>query len=686
MIPQEFLYFLLNKDGSSYYLDNGVVSTTTTPTPIENSPDGWQDTSIKWERNLKYFGSFRAFTTPYKFVRSAAKMIRDRFYRYGIEDRIYLVIMWLDKTFGEGWVHKSLFKGELDLSQVEDELTTITVPIVEGDLYKLFKANETTVYEIPITGGPIVNDDGILLFESAAINVLDGIQMNYADTGHGNLQIVTVPLTIINREGTSSGLIFLDQDVGSATATDFAEADSGNTNPIILHLKGTVSFHCDNTARGNFILRFNKAPSSFPTTGIEIYNGTPSAGSDYVIPFDISISMAPGDKLVMEGYALGVGAFAITFLPNSSFHASFSNRYITTKTPTLRPIQLGQALLDKIAPGYTFQSDILSTQWDNLVVTSGDAIRGIANPVIKTSITDFFTSYDVPCNLSMSISGKVISFGTKAQSLDPTVVQDLGVVNDLKILTDKDFQYNSVAVGYPNLDQSTYESLNAKEEFNVTSTFTTGGTRVNKQLQLISVYHGSMYEQELARINLDGKDTTAASVDATIFFKLLEKTPRGDGSYNYLRPTYDSVTGLSDPASAYNVPISPKNCLLNHGNEISAYFFWQSGGKLIFQTSSQQPTLRTVKGSVVIDEVSDEFIGNLNPPLFLPLNFEFTAPMNRKIVTTMKNTPNGTFSFTYNDDVFYGFAKAISIQPANRPAQDTILIASAVNDVLKLIH
>jgi hypothetical protein len=696
MQGKDFLYFLLNEMGGSYHTDNGAAEVSVTPDPLMHAPDGWQETSINWQRNSRYKSHFRSFTNPYKFVKDAAKIIRTRLYNYGTEDKIYLLILWLDKTFTGGWVHRTFYKGELDLSQAEDELTSVTVPISEGDLVKLFKANEDTVYEIPITG-PIVKDDGILLFETGNFRILDDVALDFSDTGHGNLQYVTVPLIVIGTEGTSSGITFLGQDVGADVTTHFIEASADNGAAISVRLKGSKSFTCNANSRSNVQIILRHIVGGLFVTADEIilrdFNPV-LAGSTYSFDFDVTISLLANEEWVMAAYMPGVGPAKITFL-SGTFSATFSNRFTTTWTPTMRPEAMGQALLDKITgvPNqYVFDSKLFHSTWENLVITSGDAIRGLPNPVIKTSWQKFFDSYNVPCNISMAIKPTYISVESGDMAYSPVVVADLGEVSDLVVKRDQDSLYNSLEIGYPDLDTHSYESLNAKEEFNVTSSFTSKVTRVNKKLSLVSAFKSSMYEQELKRINLDGKNTTADAGDDDVYFKLIEKTPTaGTGAeppvyYNYLRSGYDSITGLLDPNSAYNIGISPMNCLLRHGSELRQYFYGQEMKKLVYQTSDQSPTLVTVKGGVTIDERDSPVIGSLAAPQCLPVLFETKSPMARNIKDVMTDTPTGTFSFEWMGDTYYGYANSISVQPANRPVQNSTLQCSAATDLTKLIH
>ncbi len=68
MNRKEFTYSLTNKTGLFYYVDNDIVKTTPTPTPLQYSPDGWKDQLVNYARNETYYGIFRSYTIPLQFV------------------------------------------------------------------------------------------------------------------------------------------------------------------------------------------------------------------------------------------------------------------------------------------------------------------------------------------------------------------------------------------------------------------------------------------------------------------------------------------------------------------------------------------------------------------------------------------------------------------------------------------
>lgn len=702
--PKDFLDFILDDQGRSYRDNGGIVQAVSTPTPVTIAPDGWQDTSIKYKRNLKYSGLFRSYTNPLKFVRSAALILRDRLYKKFTEEKLYLLIMWLDKSFGGGWVHRFFYKGEIDLSQTTDEDTHVEVNIMEGDLSKLFKANENTVYEIDINvpEAEAVKMDGTFLKIVKRFIVLNP---SYA---HGLND--TVKEMIPMQESTSDGNFFnvgLLSEAGSISDADYSFIQGEDLSTSSKYNGVTENgFDFTFVRMAGTISKFLVGGAFGPRVGFDVKLETNTGR--IITAFNVShefanvnekwsFDMSSGPIPLFPGERFFVYQVPTSFQSNNAwkyeddvvFEYHGLDRYKTTFIKGLQPAYIAQKLLDKITGGgYSFTSTYLTTVWENLLVTSGDAIRGFPNPKLKISWTDFFDSYNVPCNLSSGIRNGALFVERKAAVYQSYIQQNLEGAKGLSITTAKDFQYNGVKIGYPNTDT---EDVNGRDEFNVTQVYTSAITRVNKVYELVSKIIASMHEIEKARINLDGKDTTDDSSDNRSFFLHVEKTATvGTGIepvlyYKLLRETFTSISGLISPSTAFNIGISPKRCLLAHGNFLRSIFYGQEGGQLVFQTSDKNAELVTVKDGVTISEKANVVIGDLEPPIFIPLELKFTSPMARNIISTMDAGPDGTFSFPYDGNILYGFPMEVGIQPANRPAQETILLCSPVTDLSKLI-
>jgi hypothetical protein len=688
--PKDELYCITDDQGRCAVNNNGTVDFVSTITPLAVSPDGWQEKSIKYARNMTNFGMWRNFTNPLKYVKDAAYIVRDQLYRFGTERKLYQVIHRLDKTFGGGWIHRLFYKGELDLSQAEDTDTAMQVNIMEGDLIKLFKANENTTYEIDIDvpDAVTVQMDGHFLNEKQNFIIPGGISF----TGDHILYV-----SFINKEGNAFGVApyTVNGKNGTPDVTTSPDFFLASTVQSIgsNSLAGNVTFSTFNNG-GPFSYTLILRYSSGLIVTLATISGT-SIGDTYTLPFNYNLDLLDGEEYFL--YAISAGT-PINY-HDSEFSVSFKSRYKTTYIKALRPVYIAQKLLDKITGGgYTFNSTYLSTEWENLLITSGDGIRaygsagalnpGFTAPKLKISWSEFYEGYNVPCNLSSFIRNQILNIEKKEDVFKPTIQQAMGEVTDLVVNTAKDFQYNVVKIGYPNTDT---EGVNGRDEFNVTQTYTSPITRVNKVYELVSKIIASMYEIEITRINLDGKTTTDDNNDNRNFFLHVEKTATtGSGTqpatyYKLLRNTYTSISGLLNPASAFNLELHPELCLYRHGNIIRSIFYWQDAKDLVFQTSDKNGNVVVMNGTTTYIGNKNIRVGTLSPALFIPLTFKYTSPMPNGFVNTMDAGPDGTFSFQYNGDTHYGFPVDVGIQPANRPAQESTLLCSPQTDLTKLI-
>jgi hypothetical protein len=117
--------------------------------------------------------------------------LRDRLYRYGIEDVITMVIKRLSWSNGA----KELFySGEIDLSKFSDTNEFFDVNCAEGGAMKFIKAYESTDYDIDLTGTGVVSVemDGLDLQKKYTFAIIDG----QTDTGFH-----TVGCVFVNQPG-----------------------------------------------------------------------------------------------------------------------------------------------------------------------------------------------------------------------------------------------------------------------------------------------------------------------------------------------------------------------------------------------------------------------------------------------------------------------------------------------------
>lgn len=204
MNEREWLIYLLNSDGQSYYIENGILHISSTPRPVRYGPDGWKDMSIGYERSIVDWGNVINFSLPFKFVLDAAEVLRTLLDIFNIETVVKLLIQRQSLFINETnyyFYYKFFYKGEIDLSTYQDTETDFTVNIMQGGISKSIKSFKNTAYQIE-PNDVVVKMDGATMVGTKKFIVLD---TSYA---HGNTGAFTVKEMIPMQEAITEGNFF----------------------------------------------------------------------------------------------------------------------------------------------------------------------------------------------------------------------------------------------------------------------------------------------------------------------------------------------------------------------------------------------------------------------------------------------------------------------------------------------
>lgn len=698
MNRKEFTYSLTNKTGLFYYVDNDIVKTTLTPTPLQYSPDGWKDQLVNYARNETYYGIFRSYTIPLQFVFDGAQILRSRLYVYGMEDVVNLVINRLNYDTGQ---YDLFYTGEIDFSKFEDSIDVFKVNVIEGGLSKYVKAYENVNQEIPLNKDFIkVKMDGISLQQSAQYVVTNG------DTTYNNGNHI-VQMTLINTESIDNlgaktenrlKLKNLPQNVDMFASKNYFLKTGNSIVNAIVEYDITLTITLSDGIPPNPYVQYFLTLRTFNTSGIvtgillEQVNGPYLVYKKHRFVGTKSINInANHEVYLFSGInIIGPSADEAVFFEyddtvNNFFNIKYNYRFKTTTIKAKKALSVGNELIKKIADNtHSLESNILKNT--TIAITCGDAIRGIQNAIIKTNFKDFFTSFNRNLEIAGSINNKKFIIEAKKTAYNNTLLYDLGEIKDAKFDFYEQLLANSIKIGYANQD---YDDLNGRDEFNNTSEFKAPITRVNKLYDLTAPYRADMFGIEFTRINLQGKTTTDNNSDNDVFMLDVEYDfTDADGIENYKlrRPAFTSITGLIDPQSAFNIDLSPKRIFNKHGAWIRGMMWPLTTEKITFQTTNKNPLLKTVQGGVTIQENADVIISDLEQNYWIPITAKFETIVPENLIYIMQSNSTGLFQFTYNGDTYKGWVIACSQKPSTDVEQQWTLLLSADNNINKLIH
>lgn len=522
-----FQYYLLTEDGRSHYVTNGIVSSRGIPTPLPQTPDGWQDTAFGWERNKTWHGVQRSFSKDLGFVMDGATIVRDAMYKTNVDRKMYLLVQKLTLSYGSSykWLYQTIYKGELDMSEPKDMQSgdRVEVPIMEGGLHKLINANYSTQYRIEFDGDAVnTRFDGMELQESAKYNVPEDVPIEKSVYGTN----FYLPASFINREGNLPYLAFLSASLQSAPAlwadklasdNYLLKAADNNAGTVTITITGRLKFTCTaNDPANGFRARFLRSnQDTVNQNDYEIFSLTPTPNS-YEYDVNETIPLQPGERLYLEGIYFGTSGteVSIHFNASSDLKIAYSQTGRETWVKGFLRKDLFRKLLKKIAGDEEYAESTLLEDGDR-VITSMEAIRGIDGAGITTSFSDFFTDADADLCAGMSIfdgpattnlpPGHRVNLEAREDYYDDSDPIDLGEAKELKIYPAADMMASRIKVGWK---EPQTEDVNGRYSFNATQQYTTPIKRLDGEYKIVSPYKADPFEIETARIGLDGKDST----------------------------------------------------------------------------------------------------------------------------------------------------------------------------------
>jgi hypothetical protein len=546
-VLKQFLYYLLEEDGRSNTVVNGIVTSKGQPTPLVNTPDGWQGILIAWERNQGKHGIQRNFSPELSFINDGAKIIRDSYYKQNIDRKLFLLIqqLGLQYTSTFKWLYSYLYKGELDFSTIKDNQDTVQISIMEGGLSKLVNANLGTIYNIPFDDDDFIfiKMDGINLFEGARYNVIDGIEIDSNFYGHNWF----APFSMISRESTLPYFAFLDQALQNIDGVTWADklasdnfclkANDNNAAAISVHITGKIKYTCtENDIGFGFGIRFIRSNQlEVNENDYVLFVEVPVDGQSYEHDVDLTIPLQPGERLYLEGvYSAGGGGpinVKILFNPESDIRFDYNQRGATTYVKAFLRKHLFKKLVYKLAGSEEYAvSSLLDA--DDRAIISGDSNRGVEHAAIKTTLAEFYADVDADRCTGMGIdnngaatanlpAGQRLTIEAREDYYDDSDPIDLGEAKDLQVGCATDFIASSVKAGWkePNI-----EDVNGKYDFNASHQYTTPVKRISREYGIISPYKAGCFEIELNRINLAGKDTTDNNRDNENYVLQVERS------------------------------------------------------------------------------------------------------------------------------------------------------------------
>lgn len=539
MARKTYLYYLFGRNKKPLYKQGNAILEGTenyfkqdgvTNAELLSSPEGWQSSLIKYARNLKYWGLFRTFTVPMKFVKDGAAILQSQFHKFGYEAIAYMGIMRFDQITIP-YQYKGWYLSELNFTKYNEAQNSVTIEALEGGFSKYLKANENTTYEIPVDEDPEyvqVVMDGMELGNTGEFTITDGLGATDPNIDFGNH---LVDLIIVSKEVEDIGGVFdvprtkVDNNNPHIfdTGRCFYEASTTTTITIEYDFDLNVDITGQpplNPAAQLFVVVRALDPVTktvTPDHQITLLNLLPGhilgvhrivGTAQLTVPTGYKCFLYTGLTVTGAG---GSDTTAFRYTKEAAkFKITYAYRHPQTVIKGLTPLRLAELLVAKMSNGEcTVKSAFLQSLSDSIVISSGDAVRGNSPAVIKTNFADFFQwtqffSTGLGAKDTVCIVEKIEDF------FQEDVAVELGPVAEATLYPAEDMLGNKVVAGYGKQD---YEGINGKFEVNQGQQWTLPVVKVTKDVVMNNSYRADPFGIELLRINFGKLKTTDSKSD-----------------------------------------------------------------------------------------------------------------------------------------------------------------------------
>jgi hypothetical protein len=181
---------------------------------------------------------------------------------------------------------------------------------------------------------------------------------------------------------------------------------------------------------------------------------------------------------------------------------------------------------------------------------------------------------------------------------------------------------------------------------------------------------------------------TASVENATVWITYadLKFTSSTIKAYNLLRPAFDSVRGIPNPETAFNiVPFSPARMIDANKDLIAVGIFNQAPGQLTFQTADKNQYLSTTEAGQTITENANIDVHNLGDPLFYPFLLDLDTEVSDLFNDLLQGQANGHIEVICGTKKLYGYPMKVSSKPAYNESQSWQLLVSTRTNLADLV-
>lgn len=536
MADKNNIYIFISDESRKYYKATQSADGTYTitknsqPYPIKWNPTNLLKSELEFGTNAEYFSMVRTINYPLEFVKDGAAILRER-YLLGksVSEKTYITIVEWDGNLG---YHVLSYYGRIDFKQKHEDPKAgiFTVSCLDDSAWGILSLNDKTEYAIDCTSrnpkAIKVVIDGITL-ENTFLYQTVRVSYNHVTAfGGGEVTSYIVPLVLVNQSGDSVDFVSGNQEYFQPP--DFYNLGYAgyfffySTKDVVnVRFRNTISFQWD--CAGSNVLRrvdfyLDKGNGSQLFVGSVVNN--PIKKVTYTVVFDILTNYVAFGKVKLFVRLDGdtspsePNPIVFTFITTNI-------ELIARTTPDsqivygLRAIDLLQQLVEKATLGrFSINSNFLTTNNKDFI-TSGDAIRGIANAKIYTSFSDFFATFNAEYFMAMrNVLGQLwLEECTEIYKQTSTLL-DIGDAIDLQTEPATEYYKNQIEAGSPDVD---LRHPSGRLEFNSLNKWSSPLQEIKETYSAVTKYRQGCYDIQFLIVDYRGSSTVDNTGDKSVY-------------------------------------------------------------------------------------------------------------------------------------------------------------------------
>lgn len=669
---------------------------------LPHAPIGYEETMAMFKRDMDFWGVIRSFSFPMGFVLAGGIRLKELLLGKGVD---FIASLRIDKLNRSTLKYDTMYEGELDLSKTTCHKTKIEIPLMDGDLQAKIKAYQNTKYEFNMDQYVEVNLLGTDFVDYANLNLAASMNKNTSKIAGVNISSSDLTLDKIdvfspseqaytNENGNQApNNIYI---VNFVISPNYAILANQN---VRVNIKGTINCNFLNYLESRLFNYTVRLVDSTDPRGGNIVNLVTTRDyapntqyNNEVLNIDSEVDLVQGRKYFITIHSVGMANAETMASQNfsineSTLKVSYAGTSTNVNVKAVKPSILFTKIINAIRPNTEAVSSILEDT--QVLITSGDAIRGIIDPKIKTSFSDFYKSMNaVHCVGYSSHKNKAVLEGRDFFFRNTNQLAVLDDIKDLTYTPMTDIMYSNILVGYPD---ETYDNERGREEFNQGQNWVTPSYRVQNTLDIQSTYRADQFGiDELIKKQLQGNtdnDTnTDASGDNDVFMLWVKKVPV-NGVYQLVTGAdFTSISGVSDRTYTYNIDLSPKRNLMRHMDFIKSSFWGvNEDGYISLASADKNADISSTKDGVTERERDPIYIKDYQKRVLIPFLVTFKTDYNKDIMDAINLTPEGYIKFKWNNSYFSGYIYEIKIDVSKNSEQEFTVMLSKDNNISKLI-